>query len=407
MTKQDETSPRIAVIGAGPAGLFAAEVLATAGHGVDLYDRMPSPARKFLMAGRGGLNLTHGEALEKFLGRYGETSPMLITAIRDFPPDALRDWAAGLGQETFIGTSGRVFPKAMKASPLLRAWLARLGETGVRLHARHEWRGFGDDGALMFATPEGERLVRPAATILALGGASWPRLGSDGAWAEILDGDVSPLQPSNCGVTMGWSEVMRKHAGTPLKRITARVGEAFAEGEAIITETGLEGGVVYALTRAIRAELARKGEARLVLDLRPDFREEFIAQRLREGRRKDSLSSKLRRAAGLQPNAVTLLFEAALAAGRIPRDDFPALAKLVRALSLRVTGLAGMDRAISTAGGVKFAALDGHFMLKSRPGVFVAGEMLDWDAPTGGYLLQASFATARAAAEGLRRFLAE
>jgi uncharacterized flavoprotein (TIGR03862 family) len=395
----------IAIIGAGPAGLFAAETLASQGLRVDLYDRMPSPARKFLMAGRGGLNLTHSEDFDAFLSRYAPKTPALSAAIQAFTPDSLRDWAAGLGQETFIGSSGRVFPKVMKASPLLRAWLGRLDDLGVTLHTRHEWQGWNSDGALRFRTQDGERCVHADATLLALGGASWPRLGSDGGWSQWLEAEMTPFAPANSGVYLDWSEVMRRHAGTPLKRITASIGGKTAEGEAIITETGLEGGVIYALSRPIRQALERHGEARLVLDLRPDFRPEWIAQRLAGARAKDSLSSKLRKAAGLQPTAVTLLFEGALAQGGLPKDDPVAIAARVRALPLRITGLAGLDRAISTAGGVRFDALTPDFMLKSRPGTFIAGEMLDWEAPTGGYLLQACFATGKAAAEGVMGFL--
>lgn len=404
MTEWDENAC-VAVIGAGPAGLFAAETIAAAGHKVALYDRMPSPARKFLMAGRGGLNLTHSEPLDAFLKRYKPVSRRLIDAVEAFPPDALRAWARGLGQETFIGSSGRVFPKAMKASPLLRAWLHRLDKLGVTLHARHDWLGWNARGALRFATPDGEKEIEPRATILALGGASWPRLGGDGGWIKHFPDRIRPLAPANCGVVIGWSEVMRKHAGTPLKRIVARIGDNEAEGEAIITEKGLEGGVIYALSRPIRAALAREGVARLTLDLRPDFRPEWIAERLAGTRPKDSLSSRLRRAAGLQPNAVTLIFEAALASGGMPKSDPAALARLVRALPLTITGLAGLDRAISTAGGLRFDALNADFELIDRPGTFVAGEMLDWEAPTGGYLLQASFATGRAAALGVLRRL--
>lgn len=399
-------SKTIAIIGGGPAGLSAAEKLLGKGFTVDLYDRMPSLGRKFLMAGRGGLNLTHSEPLDDFLERYAPVSPMLEAAIRAFPPDALRDWSRELGQETYIGSSGRVFPKAMKASPLLRAWLGRLGEAGLRVHLRHEWQGWNSDGALIFSTADGEKAINRDAALLALGGASWPRLGADGSWTRHFPTEITPLAPSNCGVVIGWSEPMRRYAGTPLKRIRASIGRHEAEGEAIITEKGLEGGLVYALSRPIRQALEKYGEARLTLDLRPDFRREWIAERLGEARPKDSLTSKLRKAAGLQPNAVTLLFEGAILSGGIPRD-FDAIATLVRALPLKITALSGLDRAISTAGGIRFDALDPNFMLKSRPGTFIAGEMLDWEAPTGGYLLQGCFATGFAAAEGAAAFLAD
>lgn len=393
----------IAIIGAGPSGLIAAERLSARGHKVAVFDRMPSVARKFLMAGRGGLNLTHAEEWGQFLRRYSPLDPRLESALQAFDSTVLRAWAEGLGQQTFIGSSGRVFPEAMKASPLLRAWLARLAGQGVSFHLRHEMKGFAEDGALIFSTPEGEKRLHPRATLLALGGASWPRLGSDGGWTGWLGAPATTLRPANCGVLISWSEVMQRHAGTPLKRIIARIGKHEAQGEAIITKTGLEGGVIYALSRATRFAL-EAGEATLTLDLKPEFRPDWIAHRLREARSKDSLSSKLRKSAGLQPNAVSLVFEAAIASG-VDRSDYAALANLIRALPLKVTGQAGMARAISTAGGVRWEALDAHFMVRDRPGVFVAGEMLDWEAPTGGYLLQACFATGLAAAEGVAAYL--
>ena len=405
------TNARIAIIGGGPSGLIAAEHLAQAGHSVDVFERMPTLGRKFLMAGRGGLNLTHSEPLEALLARYQPSSPVLGDAIRAFPPDALREWAEGLGQETFAGTSGRVFPKAMKASPLLRAWLGRLAELRVQFHLRHEFLGWNNDGALRFATPEGDITHRFDAVLLALGGASWPRLGSDGAWAKWLGEEtpVAPLRAANAGVHLEWSEILRsRHAGTPLKRIAVRIGEHSERGEAIITEKGLEGGVIYALSRPIREAIDRDGHADIVVDLRPDFRADWIAERLAKTNRKESFASRLRKAAGIQPNAVALVHEVAMKnPGGLPKDDYTAIARLVTALPLRITGLAGLERAISTAGGVDFTGLTPDFMLKSRPGVFVAGEMLDWEAPTGGYLLQACFATGIVAAEGVERYLAK
>ncbi len=403
------SSRNIAVIGGGPAGLIAAERLSAQGHRVDLFERMPTLGRKFLMAGRGGLNLTHAEPLEAFLGRYSPVAEPLAAAIRVFDPGALQAWAQGLGQPTFIGSSGRVFPEAMKASPLLRAWIARLTAQGVRFHLRHEMRGVAAGGALRIAAPQGERLVTADAAVLALGGASWPRLGANGDWTSWLDAPLAPFEAANAGVAIAWSAVMKRHAGTPLKRIALSLGAAKAAGEAagevVITKQGLEGGAVYALSRPLRAALAKDGAVRLIIDLKPGFRAEWIAYRLSSARAKDSLASRLRKAAGLQPNGVSLVFEAALAEG-IDRKDYDSIAGLVRALPLRVTGLGGLERAISSAGGVRWAGMDGNFMLKNRPGVFLAGEMLDWEAPTGGYLLQACFATGLAAAEGALRWLA-
>jgi uncharacterized flavoprotein (TIGR03862 family) len=408
-TKQQQ--PRVAIVGGGPSGLFAAEILGQAGIGVDLFERMPSLGRKFLMAGRGGLNLTHAEPLERFLTRYEPVAPLLTDAVRAFPPDDMRQWADGLGQATFIGSSGRIFPEALKASPLLRAWLARLDGLGVRFHLRHELRGW-NRGALVFASPLGEIRHGADATLLALGGASWPRLGSDGRWTQLLADEglaIAPLRPANAGATLGWTpHFSERHAGSPLKRIVIHLGRSEAHGEAMITASGLEGGAIYALGRPIRQAIDAKGFASITIDLKPDFRPEFIARRLSETRTKDSFASRLRKAAGLQPNAVALINEAMILAKRaLPKDDPMAIAELVKALPLRITGMAGIERAISTAGGVAFEGLNPDFMVKSRPGLFVAGEMLDWEAPTGGYLLQACFASGKAAAEGMIRFLSE
>ncbi len=391
----------IAVIGAGPAGLMAAEALARGGAAVTVLDHMPSPARKLLIAGRGGLNLTHSEPLDLFLSRYGEARSALEPAIRAFPPEALRDWAHGLGQETFIGSSGRVFPHVLKASPLLRAWLARLAGLGVQLRPRHRWLGFTQDGALRFATRQGEVVLRPAATVLALGGASWPRLGSDGGWVALLpEGSVAPLRPANVGFTVPWSAHFRaRFEGAPLKRIALSFAGRTVRGEAVVTATGIEGGAVYALSSPLREAIEAKGEAVALLDLRPDLDSAALARRLGSG--SVSISSRLKRA-GLAPVAVGLVQEA-LHAGAA-RDD---LAMLVKALPLRLTAAQPIGRAISSAGGLRFAALDDRFMLRGRPGVFACGEMLDWEAPTGGYLLQASFATGIAAAKGALAWLAE
>jgi uncharacterized flavoprotein (TIGR03862 family) len=393
--------PFVAVLGAGPAGLMAAETIATAGHPVRVFERMPSPARKLLMAGRGGLNLTHSEGLEAFLARYAGAEAALAPAIRAFPPEALIAWAEALGQEIFTGSSGRVFPRALKASPLLRAWLVRLEAQGVRVLPRHEWRGFTPDGALRIGSPEGEQALRPAATVLALGGASWPRLGADGGWAAHLSGvQVQPFQPSNMGFRIGWSDIFRqKFEGTPLKRIALSFAGRTVRGEAIVTAQGIEGGAVYALSAPLRDAIAAEGSATLLLDLRPDLDATTLASKLDEPRRGQSLSTFLRKAAGLPPVAIGLVQEA-LHAG-----TEQSLASLIKALPLRLDAPQGLERAISSAGGIALAELDTHFMLRARPGLFACGEMLDWEAPTGGYLLQACFATGRAAGLGVAEWL--
>ncbi|WPB87419.1 TIGR03862 family flavoprotein [Sediminicoccus rosea] len=376
-------SAPFAVIGAGPAGLMAAETLAAAGHAVVVFDQMAAPARKFLLAGRGGLNLTHSEPLEPFLTRYGAAADLLRPAIEAFPPAALIAWAEGLGQEVFTGSSGRVFPRAMKASPLLRAWLARLEGLGVTLRRRHRWLGWDGAGALRFATPEGEQRFVPRATILALGGASWPRLGSDGAWAALLPG-VTPFRPANMGFRVEWSAHLRERfAGEPLKRVALTFAGETRRGEAMITRDGIEGGLLYAASAALREAIARDGFADITLDLRPDLRRVTLPGG------SQSLANQLRKQARLSPVAVALVQEALRAgAGRGP-------AELVKALPLRLTGTQGLERAISSAGGLAFGhglAVPGHER------VFACGEMLDWEAPTGGYLLQACFSTAVAAA---------
>lgn len=401
---------RIAIIGAGPAGLFAAETLAAAGLPVTVYERMPRVARKLLLAGRGGLNLTHSELLESFLSRYRPLAPQLRAAITAFPPEALRRWCEGLGQETFVGTSGRVFPRAMKTSPLLRAWLERLARLGVEIETTHRWTGW-DGRALTFDTPQGALSVAPRATILAAGGASWPRLGSDGGWTTALAREgvaVTPLLPSNCGVELAWSEIFRtRFAGQPLKRIAVSVGGQTVRGEAMITGQGLEGGAIYAASAPIREQIAASGTAAIRIDLRPDETEAAIAARLQRPRGKQSLATYLRKALSLDPQAVGLLQEAAFAAGTPLAAQTPeAIAAAVKVVRLTATGLAPIARAISTAGGVVFEEVDEALMLRRHPGVFVAGEMLDWDAPTGGYLLQACFATGRAAALGVAAYLA-
>jgi uncharacterized flavoprotein (TIGR03862 family) len=380
---------------------MAAEVLASGGASVILLDRMPSLGRKLLMAGRGGLNLTHGEPLPAFLARYGDAAPHLAPAIAAFPPAALVAWCEGLGQETFTGSSGRIFPRALKASPLLRAWLARLAGLGVAIRTRHRWLGWDAEGGLAFATP-GRAVpasLRPAATVLALGGASWPRLGSDGAWTALLPGvAIAPLRPANCGFTIAWSEVFRRRfEGQPLKRIALGFGGRVVRGEAVVTATGIEGGAVYALSAALREAIAAGGPVVASLDLRPDLSAAALAARL-DGRGGQSLANHLRRA-GLPPIAIGLVQEALHAGETAP------LSRLVKALPLRLLAPQPIARAISSAGGVAWAELDARFMLRARPGVFLAGEMLDWEAPTGGYLLQACFSTGAAAGRGVLEWL--
>ncbi len=392
------TRPAVVVVGAGPAGLFAAERLAAAGAAVTVYDRMPSPARKLLLAGRGGLNLTHSEPRRAFLDRYPSLPPAVAEALDGFPPDALRAWAEGLGEPTFVGTSGRVFPRAFKASPLVRAWLARLTGLSVGLVMRHRLVGIAPGPLLRFDGPEGRVEVRCDAALLALGGASWPRMGSDGGWTTLLKGEgvaVAPLRPANMGVEIAWTaDFAGRFAGQPLKAVTIALGDRIVRGEAMITAEGLEGGAIYTLSAAIREALATAGGARLVVDLKPDLPLDAVAARLAGARPKDSLSAVLKKRLGLAPQAVALLRETE--GGSLPREPL-ALAGRIKAARLVVPGVRPLDRAISTAGGVRFDALGKGFELAAMPGVFVAGEMLDWEAPTGGYLLQATFATAAAA----------
>ena len=404
------TENHVAVIGAGPAGLMAAEVLAQGGARVTVYDAMPSAGRKFLMAGRGGLNLTHSEQLAQFMARYREAAPRLQAAIEAFSPDALRAWSEALGEPTFVGTSGRVFPKAFKASPLLRAWLRRLDASGVRFAFRHRWTGWDDAGRLQFRTPGGAATVIADATVLALGGASWPRLGSDGGWVELLGAKgiaVSKLRPANSGFTVAWSKVFRdRFEGQPLKGVALTVGAHTVRGEAMITQGGIEGGAIYALSAELREAVLGLGQASLMIALRPDLDTAALTTRLSGVRGKQSLANFLRKAAQLSPVGIGLMQEAAIASGRTLAAFSPAeLAQLINAISVRLTGVAPIERAISTAGGITFDEIDDHFMLRKLPGVFAAGEILDWEAPTGGYLLQASFATGAAAGRGVLAWL--
>jgi uncharacterized flavoprotein (TIGR03862 family) len=403
------TQPTASIIGGGPAGLIAAEILSRADVAVTVYDRMASLGRKFLMAGRGGLNLTHSEPTEQFLTRYGAARSFLEPLIGAFSPTALRQWAEELGQPTFVGSSGRVFPESMKASPLLRAWLGRLRSQGVAFRTACQWRGWAPDGSLLFRHRDGsDEAIAADVTLLALGGASWPRLGSDGGWAGILAERgvaISTLRPANCGFHVAWSEIFRERfQGQPIKNLSLSFGGRSRRGEMMITGYGLEGGAIYALSSELRDAIEAEGRAVLRLDLCPDFVPSELLRRLSLPQRRQSQSNFLRRALGLSPLAIGLMREAA---GPALPDQPAQLAALIRSLPLTLTAPAGLERAISTAGGIKLEELDEGLMLKRLPGVFAAGEMLDWEAPTGGYLLQASFATGFAAAQGAVKYVAK
>ncbi len=400
-------SPTIAVIGGGPAGLMAAEVLAAGGVQVDVFDAMPSLGRKFLMAGKGGMNITHSEPLERFLARYGARRENLAPLLTAFGPDALRAWIQGLGIDTFVGSSGRVFPTGMKAAPLLRAWLHRLRGAGVRFHVRHRWLGWDAAGALRFVTAEGERTVQAAAVVLALGGGSWARLGSDGAWVPLLRQrgvDVAPLLPANCGFDVAWSEHFRsRYAGEPVKPVVASFAGQRRQGELTVTEYGVEGGMIYALSAALRDAISAQGQALLHLDLVPGRDLPQLTAALSRPRGRDSLAKHLHRCAGISGVKAGLLREFAAAEELVS----PArLAAALKSLPVPLTAPRPLDEAISSAGGVRFEALDESLMLRELPGVFCAGEMLDWEAPTGGYLLTACFASGLAAGKGVLAWLA-
>lgn len=417
MTAHDpsQTSRRVAVVGAGPAGLMAAEVLAAGGARVDVYDAMPSAGRKFLLAGKGGLNLTHSEAIEPFLARYRDRQDRVAPWLTRFGPEALRAWAHGLGVDTFVGSSGRVFPADMKAAPLLRAWLHRLRAAGATFHMRHRWVGWHADGELRMAGPRGDIAVSADAVVLALGGASWARLGSDGAWVGPLRErgvDVAALEPSNCGFDVaGWSEHFRsRHAGAPLKAVALTVHGPGPEGEpkftqrgeCVVTETGVEGSLVYAASAVLRESIGQAGEATLSVDLLPTRTEAEVRAEVRYPRGSRSLSTHLKSRLGLHGVKMGLLHECA------PREvmvDAPRLARFIKALPVTVVRPRPIDEAISSAGGVRFDALDEALMLRALPGVFCAGEMLDWEAPTGGYLLTACMASGHAAGQGALHWL--
>jgi uncharacterized flavoprotein (TIGR03862 family) len=401
---------RVAIIGGGPAGLMAAEVLAAGGVAVDVYDAMASSGRKFLLAGKGGMNITHSEPYDAFVARYAGRSLEVARWLARFTPQDVRDWIHGLGIDTFVGTSGRVFPLEMKAAPLLRAWLHRLRESGVRLHTRHRWQGW-RDGRLVFATPEGETLVDADATILALGGASWARLGSDGAWVPLLEArgvEVAPLVPSNCGFDTDWSaHFSEKHAGAPLITVAVehenRAGQRERrQGQFVVTATGIEGSLVYALSAPLRDQIAARGETTIWLDLAPDHDAQRVRAEVLRPRGARSMSSHLQSRLGIKGVKAGLLRECLDAAGY---NDPERLAAAIKALPLVLKRPRPIDEAISSAGGVRFASMDANGMLQAAPGVFVAGEMIDWEAPTGGYLLTACFASGRAAGEGVLRWL--
>lgn len=398
MTKQ------IAIIGGGPAGLIAAEMLSGAGMAVTVYDHKPLLGRKFLMAGRGGLNITHSENLEIFLTRYGASAEHLTPAIRAFTPQALRDWCEELGEKTFIGSSGRIFPESFKASPLLRAWTKRLEANDVIFKMRHHWQGWSENNDLVF----NHGVVKADAVLLALGGASWPKLGSDGGWVEILKKEniaVTPLKPANCGFAVKWSDIFRERfAGTPLKPVTLTFDGKEVQSEIMINRHGIEGGGVYALSAPLRDAIDIHGMALLHFDLKPGLSLEDLTKRLQKPRQRQSLTTFLGKA-GLSPVAVSLLME--LPKRKELNNYKPdKLAALIKSYPLTLTSSFDIERAISTAGGIAWNAINKDYMLKNKPGVFVAGEMLDWEAPTGGYLLQATFSTARTAAKGLLDWLA-
>lgn len=404
---------RIAIIGGGPAGLMAAETARVAGAQVDLYDAMPSVGRKFLLAGKGGLNLTHSEPLTILLSRYDCSQSVIAPLIEAFTPESIRRWAQGLGVETFVGSSGRVFPTDMKSAPLLRAWLRRLRTSGVRIHVRHKWIGWTDRGELQFETIDGDITVQTDATILALGGASWPKCGSDAAWIQILQRrgiSIAPLRPANCGFDVEWSDHIRKtFAGRPVKSVAVTAtnqqgGMTKQQGEFVITQTGVEGGVMYSLSASIRDEIAQTGRATIWLDLTPDWEESRLVRELSRARGKRTIASHLQRRVHIAGVKAALLREV------LAKADFcnpVRLAAAIKCLPLRLVAPRPVEEAISTAGGVRFEALDERLMIRDLPGVFCAGEMLDWEAPTGGYLLTACLATGRAVGIGATAWLKE
>jgi len=401
----------VAVIGAGPAGLMAAEQLAKQGIAVEVFDAMPSVGRKFLMAGKGGMNITHSEARAPFVQRYGARAPVLAPLLQSFGPEALREWIHGLGVETFVGTSGRVFPREMKAAPLLRAWLHRLRALGVKFHVRHRWQGWSADGALSFTSPAGDITCRPTATVLALGGGSWARLGSDGAWVQrLLDKEIPvvPLRPANCGFDVNWTpHFLERFTAMPVKSVAASCVDSEGvvhqrKGEFMITATGVEGGLIYGLSAPLRDLIEQQGRACLTVDLLPDKSLTRVQEEVAHPRGSRSMASHLQGRVGIAGVKAGLLRECI---GKEMFADPLQLAAAIKSLPVTLVVPRPLDEAISTAGGVPFEALDQHLMLKKLPGVFCAGEMLDWEAPTGGYLLTACFATGYTAGEGVLQWL--
>ena len=407
----NQQEKKVVIIGGGPAGLMAAEVVSQAGLPVHLYDAMPSLGRKFLLAGKGGLNLTHSEPFDSFLDRYGSRRPQIEPMLAQFGPEDLRTWAHDLGIETFVGSSGRIFPEEMKAAPLLRRWLSRLRASGVQIYVRHRWLGWDENGRLRFETPDGEELVAGTAVILALGGGSWARLGSDGTWVSLLEEkgvQIAPLQPTNCGFEVNWSEHFRtRFAGEPLKSVVLNFknheGKAFSrQGEFIVSEYGVEGSLIYAASAMVREEINVHGKVIIELDLSPNRTEAQLIERLAQPRGKRSMSSHLQSKVGIKGVKAALLREF------VPKSEFANpehLAKWIKALPIPLLGPRPIDEAISTAGGVMFASLDANLMVNHLPGLFCAGEMLDWEAPTGGYLLTACFASGYVAGNGVLNFL--
>jgi uncharacterized flavoprotein (TIGR03862 family) len=403
----------VVIVGGGPAGLMAAEVVSARGVSVEVYDSMPSLGRKFLMAGKSGLNITHSEPFDQFVARYGKRRDQIEPMLRQFGPDELRQWVHGLGIETFVGTSGRVFPVGMKASPLLRAWLKRLTDSGVTFYLRHRWKGniaVGDDGlSITFESPDGDQAIQADAVVLALGGGSWSRLGSDGAWVPWLKQagtQVEPLKPSNCGFEVNWSPHFRERFdGHPIKSVVLSFGSFRQQGEFIVTKEGVEGSLIYAASALLRDEIDAKGKAIIFLDMAPDRTLEWLIERLAKPHGSRSMASHLEKAVGIRGVKAGLLREFLTKADFASTASTEKLASFIKKLPIPLIAARPLDEAISSAGGVTFESLDKHLMLKTMPGIFCAGEMLDWEAPTGGYLLTACFASGYTVGQGVLRWM--